>query len=52
VANEDAGTVSVIDIATNTVVATIGVGGIPFGVAITPAPRAPKSKRSASMAGI
>ena len=29
-------TVSVIDTATNTVVATIPVGGNPFGVAITP----------------
>jgi YVTN family beta-propeller protein len=36
-------TVSVIDTATNTVVATIPVGVRPFGVAIMPAPQAPTS---------
>src|SRR5262249_42188023 len=36
VTNSGSGTVSVIDTATNTVVATVGVGGDPRGVAITP----------------
>jgi YVTN family beta-propeller protein len=36
VANVSSNNVSVIDIATNTVVATIPVGLIPVGVAITP----------------
>src|SRR5438128_5291975 len=36
VTNESSNTVSVIDTATNTVVATIPVGPVPVGVAITP----------------
>jgi YVTN family beta-propeller protein len=36
VANKDSNTVSVIDTATNTVVATVPVGSAPIGVAITP----------------
>jgi YVTN family beta-propeller protein len=44
-------TVSVIDTATNTVVATIPVGLIPRGVAITPAPQAPKSKEECKHGG-
>ena len=36
VTNANAGTVSVIDTATNTVSATVAVGNQPFGVAITP----------------
>jgi YVTN family beta-propeller protein len=36
VTNKGSGTVSVIDTATTTVVATIGVGSVPEGVAITP----------------
>src|ERR1700736_3417162 len=36
VANEHSNTVSVIDTATNTLVATIPVGTIPFAVAVTP----------------
>jgi YVTN family beta-propeller protein len=36
VANSDSNTVSVIDTASNTVVATVPVGRQPFGVAITP----------------
>ena len=43
--------VSVIDTATNTVVATIPVGIDPFGVAITPAPQAPKSKEQCKHGG-
>jgi YVTN family beta-propeller protein len=38
VANWYSGTVSVIDIGTNTVIATVGVGVFPVSVAITPAP--------------
>jgi YVTN family beta-propeller protein len=37
VTNETSGTVSVIDPATNTVVATVTVGAGPFGVAVSPA---------------
>ena len=37
ITNESAGTVSVIDIATNTIVASIPVGSGPFGVAVNPA---------------
>ncbi len=37
ITNESSGTVSVIDITTNTVVATIPVGNNPFGVAVNPA---------------
>ncbi len=36
VANRNPGSVSVIATATNTVVATVGVGTFPLGVAITP----------------
>jgi YVTN family beta-propeller protein len=36
VANESSNTVSVIDTATNAVVATVTVGGLPLGVAVTP----------------
>src|SRR5713101_3226036 len=36
VANNGSNSVSVIDTASNTVVATVGVGGLPRGVAITP----------------
>ncbi|PYU98366.1 MAG: hypothetical protein DMG26_18855, partial [Acidobacteria bacterium] len=36
VANGDSNSVSVIDTSSNTVVATVAVGSIPFGVAITP----------------
>jgi YVTN family beta-propeller protein len=36
--------VSVISTATNTVIATVSTDGCPHGIAITPAPRAPKSK--------
>jgi YVTN family beta-propeller protein len=36
VSNQASNNVSVIDTATNTVVDTVGVGGIPWGVAITP----------------
>ncbi len=36
VANSHSGTISVIDMASNTAVATITVGSTPFGVAITP----------------
>ena len=36
VANSNSGTVSVIDTATNTAVATIPVGNVPLGVAVTP----------------
>ena len=43
--------VSVIDTATNTVVASIPVGAIPFAVAITPAPQAPKSKEECKRGG-
>ena len=45
------GTVSVIDTATNTVVATIPVGGHPVAVAITPAPQAPTSKEQCKHRG-
>src|SRR5207244_13089157 len=44
VTNSGSNTVSVIDIATNAVVATVPVGLVPAGVAITPAPQAPKNK--------
>ncbi len=43
--------VSVIDTATNTVVATIPVGPLPLWVAITPAPQAPKSKEECEHGG-
>ena len=36
VTNANANTVSVIDTATNTVSATVAVGSVPFGIAITP----------------
>jgi YVTN family beta-propeller protein len=36
--------VSVIDTATNTVVATVGVGSLPFGVAVTPDGNTPMSR--------
>jgi YVTN family beta-propeller protein len=36
VANQNSNNVSVIDTATNTVVATVAVGTFPFGVALTP----------------
>ena len=45
VTNNGSNTVSVIDTATNTVVATIPIGGEPLGIAITPAPQAPTSKQ-------
>ena len=51
VTNIISNTVSVIDTATNTVVATIPVGLAPFGVAITPAPKAPKSKEQCKHGG-
>ena len=44
VTNSNSNTVSVIDTATNTVVATVPVGVSPDGIAITPAPRVPKTK--------
>ncbi|MDQ3254532.1 MAG: hypothetical protein M3R15_11590 [Acidobacteriota bacterium] len=43
VANACSNTVSVIDTATNTVVATIPAGGCPSGIAITPQARVPTS---------
>jgi YVTN family beta-propeller protein len=51
VTNENSNTVSVIDIATNTVVATIPVGEVPIGVAITPAPQVPTSKEQCKHGG-
>jgi YVTN family beta-propeller protein len=36
VTNVSSGTVSVINPTTDTVIATIGVGGAPFGVAVSP----------------
>ena len=51
VTNDGSNTVSVIDTATNTVVATIPVGGEPFWVAISPAPQAPKSKEQCKHGG-
>ena len=46
--------VSVIDTATNIVVTHIPITntGVPVAIAITPAPQAPKARRSASKAGI
>jgi YVTN family beta-propeller protein len=44
VTNEDSNTISVIDTATNTVVATIPVGVHPVAVDITPAAQTPTSK--------
>jgi YVTN family beta-propeller protein len=51
VANFGSNTVSVIDTATNTVVATITVGPQPLGIAITPAPQAPTSKEQCKHGG-
>ena len=51
VTNDGSNTVSVIDTATNTVVATIPVGLLPTGVAITPAPQAPTSKEQCEHGG-
>ena len=53
VINEFSNTVSVIDTATNTVVADIFVGVyvFPSGIAITPAPQAPKSKEECKHGG-
>jgi YVTN family beta-propeller protein len=51
VTNVNSNTVSVIGTATNTVVTTIPVGLAPFGVAITPAPQAPKSKEDCKHGG-
>ena len=51
VTNAGYNTVLVIDTVTNTVVATITVGESPFGVAITPAPQAPKSKEECKHGG-
>ena len=51
VTNLGSNTVSVIDTATNTVVATIPVGLTPVGIAITPAPQAPKSKEQCKHGG-
>jgi YVTN family beta-propeller protein len=39
VANVIAGTLSVIDVATNAVTATIAIGGRPGDLAVVPAPR-------------
>jgi YVTN family beta-propeller protein len=44
VTNDDSDTVSVIDTATNTVVATIPVGSGPVAVAITPVRQTPTGK--------
>ena len=51
VTNVFSNTVSVIDTATNTVVATIPVGILPEGVAITPAPQAPTSAEQCKHGG-
>ena len=51
VTNIISNTVSVIDTATNTVVATIPIGGEPLGIAITPAPQAPTSIKQCEHGG-
>jgi YVTN family beta-propeller protein len=51
VTNWGSSTVTVIDTATNTVVATIPVGVDPFGVAITPAPQVPTTIKQCEHGG-